>query len=81
MFDFLGAGIGAIVGTVSGLATVALLHCLFPHVGDVSYLHAALVALGCSASERLISFKCGIGSQFAPLKREWQREVRMPPAR
>ena len=46
MFEFLGAGIGAIVGTVSGLATVALLHCLFPHVGDVHYLQAALVALG-----------------------------------
>lgn len=46
MFDFLGAGIGVIVGTVSGLATVALLDWLFPHVGDVSYLHATLIALG-----------------------------------
>jgi uncharacterized membrane protein YccC len=46
MFDFLGAGIGAIVGTLSGIATAVLLRWLFPHVGDASYLHATLIALG-----------------------------------
>ena len=27
VFDFLGAGLGAIIGTLSGIATAALLHC------------------------------------------------------
>ncbi len=46
MFDLLGAGFGAIIGTLSGIATSALLHWLFPQVTDALYLDAGLVALG-----------------------------------
>lgn len=46
MFDLLGAGLGTIIGTLSGIATSALLHWLFPWVTDALYIDAGLVAIG-----------------------------------
>jgi TctA family transporter len=46
VFDFLGAGLGTIIGTLSGIAAAAFLHMLFPQVADILYLEAVLVALG-----------------------------------
>jgi hypothetical protein len=46
MFDFLGAGVFSLLGTVVAVGLVVLLHKMFPQAMVVGYVDALVIALG-----------------------------------